>query len=296
NSKLNTYSVNSTPKDHKNLIPEYIEIEQYNVGKMKHICVSTKKFIGGSNIIGMFEGTKIKRSETKQKFRKGGYFWKVYHDNKIKYVIDAEKEERNWLKYISKSRNSFEQNIDVVYDWENDTLLFIASRNINIGEELLAWYKKSDWMSYITSYPKNCGFLKPREPAERLRVHVRQVHDKIKPYKCSTCTKEFSQSSSLTKHMRIHNGSRPYKCLICEKVFTASSILTTHMRQHTGEKPFKCTICKKGFASHAAHHSHVRRSHKIEPQEMKKMSLEANLLQASTSIKLNPGHSSAEHI
>lgn len=107
------------------------------------------------------------------------------------------------------------------------------------------------------------------EKSERLRVHIRQVHDKIKPYKCLTCGKDFSQSSSLTKHARIHNGYRPYKCKVCRKEFTASSILTTHMRQHTGERPFKCAICKKGFASHAAHHSHVRRTHGVEPRDVK---------------------------
>ncbi|XP_049709516.1 PR domain zinc finger protein 14 [Elephas maximus indicus] len=119
------------------------------------------------------------------------------------------------------------------------------------------------------------------EKRDRLRIHVLHVHEKHRPYKCSTCGKCFSQSSSLNKHMRIHSGERPYQCVYCTKTFTASSILRTHIRQHSGEKPFKCKYCGKCFASHAAHDSHVRRSHKdddhgfsvsVEKSQIKRLS------------------------
>ncbi|XP_049998075.1 PR domain zinc finger protein 14 [Alexandromys fortis] len=100
------------------------------------------------------------------------------------------------------------------------------------------------------------------EKRDRLRIHILHVHERHRPYLCSTCGKSFSQSSSLNKHMRVHSGDRPYQCVYCTKKFTASSILRTHIRQHSGEKPFKCKHCGKSFASHAAHDSHVRRSHK----------------------------------
>ncbi|CAH6777288.1 PR domain zinc finger protein 14 [Phodopus roborovskii] len=100
------------------------------------------------------------------------------------------------------------------------------------------------------------------EKRDRLRIHILHVHERHRPYLCSTCGKSFSQSSSLNKHMRVHSGDRPYQCVYCTKKFTASSILRTHIRQHSGEKPFKCKHCGKPFASHAAHDSHVRRSHK----------------------------------
>ena len=96
---------------------------------------------------------------------------------------------------------------------------------------------------------------------DRLRIHILHVHDKYRPHQCIECGKRFSQSSSLSKHMRIHSGERPYRCPHCVKSFTASSILRTHIRQHSGEKPFKCRHCGRAFASHAAHDSHVRRNH-----------------------------------
>nr|CAH8849813.1 unnamed protein product [Trichobilharzia regenti] len=102
------------------------------------------------------------------------------------------------------------------------------------------------------------------EKRDRLRIHVLHVHEKHRPHKCHLCGKNFSQSSSLNKHLRVHSGERPYKCCYCNKAFTASSILRTHIRQHSGEKPFKCKFCWKPFASHAAHDSHVRRTHAVE--------------------------------
>ncbi|XP_051021913.1 PR domain zinc finger protein 14 [Acomys russatus] len=108
-----------------------------------------------------------------------------------------------------------------------------------------------------------CSFCQRSfEKRDRLRIHILHVHERHRPYLCSTCGKSFSQSSSLNKHMRVHSGDRPYQCVYCAKKFTASSILRTHIRQHSGEKPFKCKHCGKPFASHAAHDSHVRRSHK----------------------------------
>ncbi|KAF8383271.1 hypothetical protein PRIPAC_72413 [Pristionchus pacificus] len=103
------------------------------------------------------------------------------------------------------------------------------------------------------------------EKRDRLRIHVLHVHENHRPHVCSVCSKSFSQSSSLNKHLRVHSGERPYKCPFCTKSFTASSILRTHIRQHSGEKPFKCCHCGKAFASHAAHDSHVRRTHAVEP-------------------------------
>ncbi|XP_018644813.1 zinc finger protein, putative, partial [Schistosoma mansoni] len=41
------------------------------------------------------------------------------------------------------------------------------------------------------------------EKRDRLRIHVLHVHEKHRPHKCHLCGKNFSQSSSLNKHLRV---------------------------------------------------------------------------------------------
>ena len=82
---------------------------------------------------------------------------------------------------------------------------------------------------------------------------------------CSICGKEFSQKSSLNRHMKLHKGIKPFSCSFkCGKVFSTLSYVNyrlirfrnckRHELQHSNQTPFVCPIpgCLRSFKSASA--------------------------------------------
>ena len=75
-----------------------------------------------------------------------------------------------------------------------------------------------------------------------------QVHEKVKPHKCDTCAKAFSDKGDLTKHIKAVHKKIKIQCNICKKFYGKSGLLGHVRRVHQKEK-FKCGKCYKSFTT-----------------------------------------------
>ncbi|XP_035521196.1 zinc finger protein 569-like [Morone saxatilis] len=87
--------------------------------------------------------------------------------------------------------------------------------------------------------------------------HVK-IHTEDKPYQCQFCGRNFCQKSDLVNHTRIHTGERPYQCQECHKSFAQKGNLVVHMRKHTGAKPYQCQECSCSFGQKASLDCHMQ--------------------------------------
>ena len=66
--------------------------------------------------------------------------------------------------------------------------------------------------------------------SSNLARHVRAVHEKMKPHKCSDCGKAFAEAAKLSDHKLTHSGVKPHSCDMCDAKFT----LKHHLSPSTG--------------------------------------------------------------
>lgn len=93
-----------------------------------------------------------------------------------------------------------------------------------------------------------------------LQRHISLRHSK-KRYVCDVCTKAFGEQSALDRHVRDVHAQRTFACTKCGASFAKRCLLYKHRRLH-GEAPtFECNEeeCKKTFSSLASLKAHKKR-------------------------------------
>ena len=112
----------------------------------------------------------------------------------------------------------------------------------------------------------------------RLKMHNESVHEKKKPYKCSSCGYRSSLKGSMTKHIaKVHEGANikiiylgdnPYKCVNCDFSTAVKSDLTKHIDEvHDGN--WCCELCDSTFTNRSNLNSHVRQVHEGKKRKKK---------------------------
>jgi uncharacterized Zn-finger protein len=110
---------------------------------------------------------------------------------------------------------------------------------------------KNDAYSHAIS---NCKY--PKRPS-KTTINERPHHCPV-----DGCSRRFSRSTNLKRHLRVHTGDKPFHCKICARDFSRLDHLTTHIRIHTGEKPFTCETCGRRFARSDVRKRHSKVHHK----------------------------------
>lgn len=79
-------------------------------------------------------------------------------------------------------------------------------------------------------------------------IQHKTVHGEYKRYPCENCSRVFTDSVALQKHIRTqHVGARAHACPECGKTFATSSGLKQHTHIHSSIKPFQCEVCCKAY-------------------------------------------------
>ncbi|KZT29261.1 hypothetical protein NEOLEDRAFT_1056442 [Neolentinus lepideus HHB14362 ss-1] len=82
------------------------------------------------------------------------------------------------------------------------------------------------------------------------------------------CEKVFARAAEVQRHQRnVHLRIRPFKCKWdgCEARFSAKTSLHNHMNTHTGAKPHICGVsgCQSAFADQSSRSRHRIERHTI---------------------------------
>lgn len=104
----------------------------------------------------------------------------------------------------------------------------------------------------------------------QLKVHVANVHVKLRPFQCPDCPKSFPSKNNLRAHMHVHNKKEGgYQCTQCEYVGSSYLALRKHnYASHMGRNyPYECHLCGQQFQNVRQIGKHFKREHQLEVPE-----------------------------
>ena len=94
------------------------------------------------------------------------------------------------------------------------------------------------------------------------------THNKMKPFSCTFCDKQYARKSSLTIHLNVvHRKPKPFPCTLCDESFLCKEDMSRHISvDHHKIKFFSCTSCDRSFRHKWALTRHIKTVHRKRDQ------------------------------
>ena len=133
---------------------------------------------------------------------------------------------------------------------------------IKCGEQIKNKSMKYHMLTRHGDGPVTCPKCsKIMKNAISLDTHIKVFHDICQ---CEECGKVCNSKKNLQKHvlaMHTPDHLKPWKCSQCSKGFTEKARLEDHINVHLGVKPFACEQCNQRFSNASNRYAHVRSVH-----------------------------------
>lgn len=98
--------------------------------------------------------------------------------------------------------------------------------------------------------------------AFQLRKHVKVVHDNIREFKCTVCSKLFATLTHLQEHFPVHTRQAQFFCHLCGDGFIHRATLKKHLYRHGRHTECQCPLCSQTFDVPWCLKQHMKSKHK----------------------------------